>query len=595
MISSADGTPLLLRRLGAGKPGGPVVLLGHGLTVHSGLLVGPMRAFAQAGASVWAGDLRGHGGSVSARSPLAHLDPQDGWQRLLDDMAAFARVAFDGVAPERRLMIGGAFSGHLMLELLARDPGLARHLVMAGPLPRQPTILRIAGAFLRMRALTRPLDRPDPQILHHLYGFLRAQLPPGSEDIDTISADPEVVRAIRDDPRGFPTPTLGYWLAVMPGMAGTWERIGKGDLPRGLRALILSGNEDPQSRGGRLLPPLIDWFRGRGIDDVAARLIEGVRANVLIDAPRLPVVPAILSWFAGSAPDPSPPAPLPASHDAYLPALQSLGLTPTTGGLPPVPVLIDLCYAALDDDSRWIELIYRLALGSPSDGQDAESVLEAVFPHWQRAFELREELRQAAALGRLYRDLIDRLDLGVAVLDTEGRIRHANPVFGQTLGRIDPEAARSPEPWLRRAMGAAPPDGDVPLVHEGRIVGVSLVPDSLRTGPMRHEAAGRLAVLRDGNAATVDLSHRAGLLALAYGLTGQEGIAALHLAEGLSNAAIAEAMAVSENTVRSHLKRAFEKIGVSSRSELAHRVLVGPLGWLAAEGPAALDAGPRQP
>jgi len=53
---------------------------------------------------------------------------------------------------------------------------------------------------------------------------------------------------------------------------------------------------------------------------------------------------------------------------------------------------------------------------------------------------------------------------------------------------------------------------------------------------------------------------------------------ALHLAEGLSNAAILRAMAVSENTLRSHLRRAFEKSGATNRPEVSHCVMAVPRG-----------------
>lgn len=602
-IAASDGTPLLLRRRAGETPQGPVALLGHGPSVHSGLLGAAMGAFVPRCAAVWSGDLRGHGGSVSARAPLAHLDPGQGWAQLLDDMATFAREAFRDVPRARRILVGGAFSGHLMLELLARDPDLAAHLVMAAPSPEQPGVTRIGAAFLRLRAMTRPIDRPDPQLLHHVFGFLRAQLPPGTTSIDTISADPAVVRAIQDDPRGFPTPTPGYWAAVLPSMSTTWTRIARGALPPDLRVLLLSGPQDAQTRGGKLLPRVVEWFRARDVADVRVQMIDGVRANVLIDAPRLPVAEAVLDWFAHrpaaapAVPSAAPPAAPPGDvSQAYAPALQALGLVPQ-GGLPPVPVLIDLCYAALEDESRWIELIYRLALagegeGGGEGGDDVDRVLETLHPHWQRAFELREELRQAAMLGRLYTDLIDRLDLGVAVLDADGRLRHANPAFARLLARIDPHAPAAPEAWLRRTLAAAParagPEGDIPLVSEGRAVGVCFVPASLRAGPLGAAPAGRLVVLRLAGSDRADLSHRAGLLALAYGLTGQEGAAALHLAEGLTTEAAARAMGVSENTLRSHLKQVFDKMGVSSRTELSHRVLSGPLGWLAVEP----DAGP---
>jgi len=588
MIASADGTPLLLRRLSGQHAGGPVVLLGHGPTVHSGLLDPAIQGFSRAGATVWAGDLRGHGGSVSGRAPPVHLDPDGGWDRLVDDMAAMARVAFRDVPPSRRLLVGGGVSGHLMLELLRRDPGVARHLVMAGPTPDQPALARLTAAFLGVRRITRPLDRPDPQMMHHLFGFLRAQLPPGSGNADTISADPAIVRRVLDDPRGFPTPTLGYWLSVLPGIQASWSDQGRGPVPADLRVLILTGPDDPQTRGGRLVPRMLDWFAARGVADARAAMLDGVRANILIDAGHLPVAPAVLDWFAGqAAPQPARPAapPQPAARDlseAYLPALQALGLAPQ-GGLPPLPVLIDLCYAALDDDSRWIELLYRLCLVGDGDAQQVEQVLEALHPHWQRAFELREELRQAATMGRLYHDLIDRLDLGVAVLDAEGRMRHHNPAYARALFRLtgaETPAAIDRETRALTDGAGLGGTGDQPVLHQDRVVGVSFVPASLRGARQTVEPMGRLLVLRAPDGGAGDRSHRAGLLALAYGLTGQEGAVALRLAEGQGTDAAARDLGISEHTVRSHLKQVFDKMHLSSRTELSSRVLSGPLGWL---------------
>jgi len=620
IIASRDGTPLLLRGR-RGRGGGAVVLLGHGPSVHSGLMEPLIETLAAAGATVWAGDLRGHGGSVSARAPLAHLDPATGWAGMVEDMTAFARIAFDGVPVARRILVGGGMSGHLMLALLGRDPGLARHLVMAAPTPSQPGVMRLAGVFTRVRALARPVDRPDPQFLHHLYGFLRAQLPAGSTLADTISADPAIVARVLEDPRGFPTPTLGYWQALLPGMQSVWSDLAPGSLPADLRVLLLTGPEDPQMRGGRLGPQVSGWFAARGVPDTRLTLIEGVRANVLIDAPRLPVVPAILDWYAeagatGTTPPvpvaqltgplsqpaascaPEPAAGIAGSDLPYLPALRALGLSPDAG-LPPLPMLIDLCYAALDDDARWIELIYRLVLDSAAGGQDLDGLIEALHPHWQRAFELREELRRAASMGRLYDDLIDRLDLGVAVLDPQGQLRHHNRAWVRALDRL---AGPAPAPGdiaartraLLAGNGAAAGGGsgggaldERPLRHQGRLVGVSFVPASLRGPDSRAEPAGRMLVLRAAADDPAGLSHRAGLMSLAYGLTGQEGLVALHLAHGKGTAEIAAAMAISEHTVRSHLKQVFDKMAVGSRSELVHRVMAGPLGWLAAEDPAA--------
>lgn len=583
MIPATDGMPLLVRQT---RQTGPkarfTALIGHGPTVHSGHLKGLAQALAAQGIGSLSGDLRGHGGSITEWQPLAHLDPETGWDKWLDDMAAMARIAFRGVPRDERVLIGGAVSGHLMVDLLRRDPELAGHIVMAAPIPPQPGLRALVRAFLRLRRITHPVDRPDPQILHHLYGFLRAHLPPGSQNHDTISADPATVARVLQDPRGFPTPTLGYWIAKLTGMDAIWTDIGPGELPADLRVLILSGPEEPQTRGGRLLARLEGWWHSRGITDVTLQMIDGVRANILIDAPRLPVVPAITDWLDGGA------ATSPIVQDLAVPyeaALTQLGVTANDPAC--VPTLIGLCYAALDDDDRWVELLYRLLLSSDSDPAGMDALMEAIQPHWQRAFELREDIRQAAAMGHLYHELIDRMALGVAVLDAEFGLRNWNNAFAMAVGGLFDQpvdtmdlprnvarllAARSPHGPVNQRAGA-----ETPVLHDGMVVGVMLQPASLRASA---GAPGHLMVLRAPGASVADRQHRAHLLALAHGLTGQESLVAVSLAEGLSTEAIAECLGISVATVRTHLKRTFEKMEVTSRPELVHRVMSGPLGWL---------------
>jgi DNA-binding NarL/FixJ family response regulator len=58
-----------------------------------------------------------------------------------------------------------------------------------------------------------------------------------------------------------------------------------------------------------------------------------------------------------------------------------------------------------------------------------------------------------------------------------------------------------------------------------------------------------------------------------WGLTARESEALALVATGLPNRAIAEAMFVSENTVRTHLKGVFRKLGVTNRSHAVVRAL----------------------
>lgn len=75
----------------------------------------------------------------------------------------------------------------------------------------------------------------------------------------------------------------------------------------------------------------------------------------------------------------------------------------------------------------------------------------------------------------------------------------------------------------------------------------------------------------DGMAVIVAPAHpreTAGIIARAYGLSPREGDVALAVARGEATTAIAEGLHISAHTVRDHLKAAFGKVGVTSRTEL---------------------------
>ena len=55
-------------------------------------------------------------------------------------------------------------------------------------------------------------------------------------------------------------------------------------------------------------------------------------------------------------------------------------------------------------------------------------------------------------------------------------------------------------------------------------------------------------------------------------LTAREREIALLAADGLTNREIAAGLNISENTVKTLLKRSFEKIGVNSRAQLKEKI-----------------------
>ena len=76
----------------------------------------------------------------------------------------------------------------------------------------------------------------------------------------------------------------------------------------------------------------------------------------------------------------------------------------------------------------------------------------------------------------------------------------------------------------------------------------------------------------DGQGASDELALRCAAMTEAYGLTPRESEILDLLARGRSKAYIADALFISENTVRGHVKRLYAKLDVHSKQELVDRV-----------------------
>jgi DNA-binding CsgD family transcriptional regulator len=82
----------------------------------------------------------------------------------------------------------------------------------------------------------------------------------------------------------------------------------------------------------------------------------------------------------------------------------------------------------------------------------------------------------------------------------------------------------------------------------------------------------QLHLWREGLVAQVPPGENSVIAAVADGLTQREREVALLVAEGLRSREVAERLGIASQTVKSHLKTIFDKLGVRNRVELARRL-----------------------
>ena len=596
-VVSADGTPLFMKALD-GEGGAPVVCVGHSQPCHAGSLDDLAFALHAGGLSVRWGDLRGHGRSVSARQPRAHLDPRTGWDSLLADFTALTETAFAGVPWHDRVLIAPNITGLLTLDLLKRQPELARSIILIAPPPNKPALWTLGRAWTRARSLIRRVDVPDEQTLHNVYTFIGAHLSQRRHLSDAMSPDEETIRRLLADPLAWPTPTLGYWMAIFDGFGRAWQPPGPLQARNGTRVLLMRGGEDPMRELGGYMQAMRDWFGAAGVNDVAFCAVEGARNAIFLEEWRLRPSRLMLDWIG----TPAPRRPVPESGEPLTvpPEGPRHFAGPTEEELSPEE-LVELCYSAIHDEDRWVEMMHRLASrhdGNEADSQEAlEVTMAQLMPHWDRSFQINRQIARNTAIGMALQDVIEQLDIAMAMLTEDLRPLHYNAGFARLLAHhrlLDGEAAdtarveRAIARLFEPAFVAAVRNGEreVPCLHDGVPVGVFFRPHSLKQAALQRGGPAGLLLLRadGGNTSPAGLGEdrRLRLVQLAYALTLQEANVCLRIARGRAPDEIAIELGLSTHTVRSHLKRVFEKVGVGTQSELASRILSGPIGWLTA-------------
>ena len=589
--------PTLFFRTWKSKPG-PTgsrtkrsVFIGHSQPTHSGMIEGIARGFHRAGWNAFSGDIRGHGNSTDKDFLLGHLSEQDGWGEAIEDMRLFLEKSFEGVAWEDRLIVVPNITALLTLEVMKDWPDLAQHVVLISPVPNQKTLALFGKAFTQVRLRLRGPREPDDQALHHLYTFLGSHLKDRQHLADVMSSDRAVIQKVIDDPLAWPTPTASYWASIFSGMLSAWRWPRGAKVKAGTRFLIMFGGEDAMLRDGGFLAPIERFLSAIGVDDVASERVQGARSALFLEEEKFNISGRILDWTENRS---RPRADneevdveqMASSMLAQFDNFRSSNLSPDE--------LVELCYNAVDDESRWTELIYRMIYEAERSGDASEEEIQSrisrVMPHWERAYNINRQVMMSATLGVLLQGVIERLQIGVAILDKEGHLLHANTAYDAAVARLFGEAQMEATTCVSKATqdllsaSVATDRSGRPseriILHEDRPVGFQFHPEALKQTGLQRQGPASILVLRSADVAEQASDTRRVLAELAYGLTSKEAEIALAVAGGQSLDDIAGKMGILVSTVRGHLKKSFHKMAVHSQAELAARIMSGPLGWL---------------
>lgn len=295
-LHASDGKALALYHWAV--PGTPraVVQLVHGVSDHARRYAPLAAALNAAGFELYALDLRGHGATAESRDQLGRPGP-GGWMRWIEDLRELNAHIQRQHARRPRVMIGHSMGSFLAQHFACLHGDELDGLVLCAsdyrpdPLPRLGH--GIAGLLLKLRGRQHRswlLDFAST-------GVLRYGVPHRRTPWDWLNRDPEEVDRYRADPWAGQRPATALWREVYAGLDQIARPEVQARIPKSLPVLLLVGDGDPLSGGGRRVAALAAAYRARGIRDVELRCYPGARHELFLETNRAEVYADLASWL----------------------------------------------------------------------------------------------------------------------------------------------------------------------------------------------------------------------------------------------------------------------------------------------------------
>ncbi|ABI66908.1 conserved hypothetical protein [Maricaulis maris MCS10] len=297
-LASPSGADLAIHTHEAeGTPRG-IVHINHGLAERAGRYARMAAQLARRGYHVIAHDHRGHGQTTAVDGGPRRFADEDGWNKLMQDVAAVhaeARTRWPGLP----LVI----FGHSMGSVVAFNHILrAPDSVTAAAVWNGNMALGGLKGVMRLVLFFEALFGGGAMATSHTLDNLtfkawNKRFPEGRTDADWLSRDTAEVDAYVNDPEcGWPS-TVSLWRDFLGGVAYAEDDAHLAALPKSLPMHLIAGSKDPATDGGKSMEVLAKRLKKAGLTDVRLEVLRDFRHETMNEIGRDAQIEAFADWL----------------------------------------------------------------------------------------------------------------------------------------------------------------------------------------------------------------------------------------------------------------------------------------------------------
>lgn len=297
-VARPDGHAVVVHHWPATGTPRATLVIAHGMAEH-GARYAPLAAFLNArGVHVLATNHRGHGPSTTRPEDLGHFADKDGWQNVVDDLAAVIDTARER-HPGLPVVLLGHSMGSFISLALARTPAARAlaALALSGSNRGDVLTFRVARLIARVECW-RQGPRGRSALLEFLsFGSFNKPFRPARTEFDWLSRDAaEVDKYVADPLCGFGV-TNQLWVDLLGGLMTITRVQDLAGIPHSLPVYILGGERDPVGAQGKGLKRLAEGLREAGLQHVQLQLYPQGRHEMLNESNRTEVYAQLADWL----------------------------------------------------------------------------------------------------------------------------------------------------------------------------------------------------------------------------------------------------------------------------------------------------------
>lgn len=294
-LTTRDAASLYVNYWRPEQPPRAVVMISHGVAEHSARYARLAQALVAAGYAVYAHDQRGHG-RTAQRGVLGHYADQDGWNKVVNDLADLNRHIRQQHPGTPIFLLGHSMGSYISQSYLIQHSDQLQGAILSGS-NYQPVALYRAAILLARFERWRQGPTGRSALLEYLsFNSFNKAFTPTRTTHDWLSRDPlEVDKYVEDPFCGFRW-TNQLWLDMLGGMQYITPCKHLAQVDNALPLLVIGGARDPISEGKRL-ENLVKALRRSGNQDVQLRIYPDARHELFNESNRDEVTADLLQWL----------------------------------------------------------------------------------------------------------------------------------------------------------------------------------------------------------------------------------------------------------------------------------------------------------